>query len=139
MPTRIEDSDGGIVWWADRVHPYGLVGLHPSATIDCNCTNPLVFVDVLGVMHRHRNGGDPPDDTDPPPRTNNDHDGGPPRLMSEADAEARAREAADCEVITDGAHAPGDADRNFDHKMRGQQRTPAAEAWQPGDRPWNDD
>ena len=49
-----------------------------------------------------------------------------------------APRCGNCEVATDGAHAPGDPPPGtFDHKMRGQERTDAAENWRPGDRPWS--
>ncbi|MFV8750293.1 RHS repeat-associated core domain-containing protein [Nannocystaceae bacterium ST9] len=48
-----------------------------------------------------------------------------------------APRCGNCEVGTDGAHAPFDPEPGtFDHKMRGQKQTDAAKNWQPGDRPW---
>ncbi len=60
MPTQIEDAQGRIVWWADRVDPYGALTLHEGAEIDYALRWPgHVFDRALGLHHNRFRAYDP--------------------------------------------------------------------------------
>ncbi|MFO0685954.1 MAG: RHS repeat-associated core domain-containing protein, partial [Sandaracinus sp.] len=60
MPTQIEDAEGRIVWWADRVDPYGAITLHAGAEIDYALRWPgHVFDRALGLHHNRFRAYDP--------------------------------------------------------------------------------
>lgn len=60
MPTQIEDAAGRIVWWAERVDPYGALTLHGAAEIDYALRWPgHLFDRDLGLHHNRFRAYDP--------------------------------------------------------------------------------
>jgi RHS repeat-associated protein len=56
MPLSIEDEEGRIVWWAQRIDAYGLVTVRPGAQIEYNLRWPGHYYDPETALHynRHR-------------------------------------------------------------------------------------
>jgi RHS repeat-associated protein len=54
MPLQIEDDQGQIVWWAQRVHPFGALEVRPGATIEYNLRWPGHYRDPATGLHYNR-------------------------------------------------------------------------------------
>jgi RHS repeat-associated protein len=54
MPLHIEDASGRIVWWATRIDPYGLVGVHPTSELEYNLRWPGHYLDPETGLHYNR-------------------------------------------------------------------------------------
>ncbi len=60
LPVQIEDIHGRIVWWADRVDPYGAITVHEGAELDYALRWPGHFHDPeLGLHHNRFRAYDP--------------------------------------------------------------------------------
>jgi RHS repeat-associated protein len=54
MPLQVEDDEGRIVWWADRIHPFGRVDVGRGATIEYNLRWPGHYFDPETGLHCNR-------------------------------------------------------------------------------------
>jgi RHS repeat-associated protein len=54
MPLHIEDEQGSIVWWADRVDPYGHIEINPTSQIEYNLRWPGHYYDPITGLHYNR-------------------------------------------------------------------------------------
>jgi RHS repeat-associated protein len=54
MPLYIEDERGEIVWWADRIDPYGAIDVRPGATVEYNLRWPGHYYDPDTGLHYNR-------------------------------------------------------------------------------------
>ncbi|WP_169791310.1 RHS repeat-associated core domain-containing protein [Sandaracinus amylolyticus] len=54
MPLHIEDERGEIVWWADRVDPYGHVVVNPASVLEYNLRWPGHYYDSDTGLHYNR-------------------------------------------------------------------------------------
>jgi RHS repeat-associated protein len=54
MPLCIEDERGEVVWWADRVDPYGSVEVRAGATVEYNLRWPGHYYDPETGLHYNR-------------------------------------------------------------------------------------
>jgi RHS repeat-associated protein len=54
MPLCIEDQDGKVVWWAERVDPYGAIEVAPGATLEYNLRWPGHYYDPETGLHYNR-------------------------------------------------------------------------------------
>jgi RHS repeat-associated protein len=54
MPLCIEDDQGRVVWWANRIDPYGVVDLQPGAELEYNLRWPGHYHDPETGLHYNR-------------------------------------------------------------------------------------
>jgi RHS repeat-associated protein len=54
MPLCIEDDKGQVVWWAERIHPYGAVQIRPESKIEYNLRWPGHYYDPETNLHYNR-------------------------------------------------------------------------------------
>lgn len=54
MPLHIEDASGRVVWWANRIDPYGLIDVHPAAELEYNLRWPGHYFDPETGLHYNR-------------------------------------------------------------------------------------
>ncbi|MGC4095081.1 MAG: RHS repeat-associated core domain-containing protein [Polyangiaceae bacterium] len=54
MPLCIEDQDGKVVWWAERVDPYGAIQVAAGATLEYNLRWPGHYFDPETGLHYNR-------------------------------------------------------------------------------------
>jgi RHS repeat-associated protein len=54
MPLCIEDERGEIVWWAERVDPYGRIDVRPGAKVEYNLRWPGHYFDPETSLHYNR-------------------------------------------------------------------------------------
>jgi RHS repeat-associated protein len=53
-PLLIEDQRGEVVWWANSVEPYGVVRVHPSASVSYALRFPGHYLDEETGLHYNR-------------------------------------------------------------------------------------
>jgi RHS repeat-associated protein len=53
-PLQIEDETGAIVWWTDRVDPYGHITVHKTSTLEYNLRWPGHVYDGWTGLHLNR-------------------------------------------------------------------------------------
>jgi RHS repeat-associated protein len=54
MPLCIEDEQGKIVWWAQRIDPFGLIQIRPDAQLEYNLRWPGHYYDPETGLHYNR-------------------------------------------------------------------------------------
>ena len=54
LPLYIEDDQGAVVWWADRVDPYGRIEVRPGAAVEYNLRWPGHYYDPETGLHYNR-------------------------------------------------------------------------------------
>ncbi|MFZ5893119.1 MAG: RHS repeat-associated core domain-containing protein [Myxococcota bacterium] len=54
MPLCIENEEGQIAWWAERIDPYGAIQIAPGATVEYNLRWPGHYYDPETGLHYNR-------------------------------------------------------------------------------------
>ena len=54
MPLCIEDDQGNVAWWAERIDPYGAIKVAPNATVEYNLRWPGHYFDPETGLHYNR-------------------------------------------------------------------------------------
>jgi RHS repeat-associated protein len=54
VPLCVEDEEGNVVWWANRIDPYGLIDLKPGTSLEYNLRWPGHYFDPDTGLHYNR-------------------------------------------------------------------------------------